>query len=399
MSQPQPNVLILEDNPGDFFLIKEFLKRTSLPAYDIHHTERVADAIKLLQDQEFHLILMDLFLPDSEGIQTFMKIYPLAKQAPVIVLTGLVDEEVTLGTLQQGAQDYLIKGEYDEKLLEKTIRYSVERKHNQELIMRSEEISRKKLEALVQERTRELEEAIKKEKQLVDLKNQFVAIASHEFRTPLSTIRFAAEYLHDYLEKIEEAEIRSKLKKIEKQVTHMTALLEDVIMAGRTDLKKILVVKSRIELRNLIDKIIEDVQNSTRNTHRIELNYAVVSREIDTDEKLFRNIFINLLSNAIKYSPGKDSVLLNIVEENGLLMITVSDQGIGILEEDQVKLFEAFQRGSNAASIAGTGLGLSIVKKAVELLKGSIRLQSRLNEGTIVEVQLPVATAETNHHN
>lgn len=391
MSQPQPNVLILEDNPGDFFLIKEFLKRTSLPTYEIHHTERVSDAIKLLQEQEFHLILMDLFLPDSEGIQTFMKIYPLAKQAPVIVLTGLVDEEVTLGTLQQGAQDYLIKGEYDEKLLEKTIRYSVERKHNQELIMRSEEISRKKLEALVQERTRELEEAIKKEKHLVDLKNQFVAIASHEFRTPLSTIRFAAEYLHDYLEKIDEAEIRSKLKKIEKQVTHMTALLEDVIMAGRTDLKKILVVKSKIELRNLVDKIIEDVQNSTRNTHRIELNYSVNSKEIDTDEKLFRNIFINLLTNAIKYSPGKESVLLDIKEESGFLIITVSDQGIGISEEDQVKLFEAFQRGTNAASIAGTGLGLSIVKKAVELLKGSIRLQSRLNEGTTVDVRLPVA--------
>ncbi|MBX2970435.1 MAG: hybrid sensor histidine kinase/response regulator [Cyclobacteriaceae bacterium] len=394
MSQPQPTVLILEDNPGDFFLVKEFLKRTSLPAYEIHHTERVADAIKLLQEQEFHLILMDLFLPDSEGIQTFMKIYPLAKQAPVIVLTGLVDEEVTLGTLQQGAQDYLIKGEYDEKLLEKTIRYSVERKHNQELIMRSEEVSRKKLEALVQERTRELEEAIKKEKLLVDLKNQFVAIASHEFRTPLSTIRFAAEYLHDYLEKIDEAEIRSKLKKIEKQVTHMTALLEDVIMAGRTDLKKILVVKSKIELRNLVDKIIEDVQNSTRNTHQIELNYNVNSKEIDTDEKLFRNIFINLLTNAIKYSPGKESVLLNIKEETGLLIITVTDQGIGISEEDQVKLFEAFQRGTNAASIAGTGLGLSIVKKAVELLKGSIRLQSGLNEGTTVEVRLPVATTE-----
>lgn len=394
MSQPQPNVLILEDNPGDFFLIKEFLKRTSLPAYHIHHTERVSDAINLLQHQEFHLILMDLFLPDSEGIQTFMKIFPLAKQAPVIVLTGLVDEEVTLGTLQQGAQDYLIKGEYDEKLLEKTIRYAVERKHNQELLMLSEEISRKKLEALVQERTRELEEAIKKEKHLVDLKNQFVAIASHEFRTPLSTIRFAAEYLHDYLEKIDHNEIRSKLKKIEKQVTHMTALLEDVIMAGRTDLKKILVVKSKIELRNLVDKIIEDVQNSTRNTHRIELHYSVSSKDIDTDEKLFRNIFINLLTNAIKYSPEKECIVLNIVEENGMLRITVTDQGIGISEEDQARLFEAFHRGSNAASISGTGLGLSIVKKAVELLKGSIRLQSRLNEGTIVEVLLPVTSAE-----
>jgi signal transduction histidine kinase len=394
MSQPQPTLLILEDNPGDFFLIKEFLKRTSLPAYQIHHVERVSDAINLLQQQEFNLILMDLFLPDSDGIQTFMKIYPLARQAPVIVLTGLVDEEVTLGTLQQGAQDYLIKGEYDEKLLEKTIRYAVERKHNQELIMRSEEISRKKLEALVQERTRELEEAIKKEKHLVDLKNQFVAIASHEFRTPLSTIRFAAEYLHDYLEKIDQAEIRSKLKKIEKQVTHMTALLEDVIMAGRTDLKKILVVKSKIELRNLIDKIIEDVQNSTRNSHQIKLSYNVNSTEINTDEKLFRNIFINLLSNAIKYSPGKNSVALEIKEEDGLLIITVTDQGIGISEEDQVKLFEAFHRGTNAASIPGTGLGLSIVKKAVELLKGSVQLKSHLNEGTSVEVRLPVSIPE-----
>jgi signal transduction histidine kinase len=167
-------------------------------------------------------------------------------------------------------------------------------------------------------------------------------------------------------------------------------------MAGRTDLKKILVVKSRIELRNLIDKIIEDVQNSTRNTHRIELHYSVASKEIDTDEKLFRNIFINLLTNAIKYSPGKESVLLDITEQEGALVIHLTDQGIGISEEDQVKLFEAFQRGSNAASIAGTGLGLSIVKKAVELLKGSIRLQSRLNEGTQVEVRLPIATTQNN---
>lgn len=386
----EQKILIIEDNPGDFFLIKEFLKRTALPRYQIYHAEKIADAEVLLKEEEFKLVLMDLFLPDSEGINTFKKIFPLASRTPVIVLTGLVNEEVTSETLQQGAQDYLVKGEYDEKLLEKTIRYAIERKHNQELIIRAEEITRNKLEALVKERTKELEEAIKKEKQLVELKNQFVAIASHEFRTPLSTIRFAADYLHDYLERLDKDEIKGKLKKIEKQVMHMTALLEDVIMAGRTELNKIPVVKSSIKLKSLIDKIQEEVQYSTKNTHRIELIYACEKEIIETDEKLLRNILINLLTNAIKFSPGKESIGFKLVSEDNSIIIEVSDKGIGISEEDIPKLFEAFHRGSNTNNISGTGLGLSIVKKAVELLQGDITIQSGLNEGTAIKVVLPI---------
>lgn len=386
----EQKILIIEDNPGDFFLIKEFLKRTTLPRYQIYHAEKISDAEILLKQEDFKLILMDLFLPDSEGISTFKKIFPLSAHTPVIVLTGLVNEEVTANTLQQGAQDYLVKGEYDEKLLEKTIRYAIERKHNQELIIKAEEITRNKLEALVKERTKELEEAIKKEKQLVDLKNQFVTIASHEFRTPLSTIRFAADYLHEYLERLDKDEIKSKLKKIEKQVVHMAALLEDVIMAGRTELNKIPVVKSSINLKSLIDKIHEEVLHSTKNTHRIELIYASENEIIQIDEKLLRNILINLLTNAIKFSPAKESVGFRIIEENGTLILEVSDKGIGISDEDMPKLFEAFQRGGNTASISGTGLGLSIVKKAVELLNGEIIIKSKLNEGTSIKVVLPL---------
>lgn len=386
----EQKILIIEDNPGDFFLIKEFLKRTTLPRYQIYHAEKISDAEILLKQEDFKLILMDLFLPDSEGINTFKKIFPLSAHTPVIVLTGLVNEEVTAITLQQGAQDYLVKGEYDEKLLEKTIRYAIERKHNQELIIKAEEITRNKLEALVKERTKELEEAIKKEKQLVELKNQFVAIASHEFRTPLSTIRFAADYLHDYLERLDKDEIKSKLKKIEKQVVHMAALLEDVIMAGRTELNKIPVVKSTIKLKSLLDKIQEEVLYSTKNSHRIELIFACEKESIQTDEKLLRNILINLLTNAIKFSPGKESIGFKIVSEQNNLIIEVSDKGIGISDEDMPKLFEAFHRGSNTTSISGTGLGLSIVKKAVELLKGEITIKSKLNEGTSIKVLLPV---------
>lgn len=383
-------ILIIEDNPGDFFLITELLKRTTLPRYQIYHAEKISDAEIFLKKEEFRLILMDLFLPDSEGINTFKKIVPLSAHTPVIVLTGLINEEITSETLQQGAQDYLIKGEYDEKLLEKTIRYAIERKHNQELIVKAEEITRNKLEALVKERTKELEEAIKKEKKLVELKNQFVTIASHEFRTPLSTIRFAADYLHEYLEKLDKDEIKNKLKKIEKQVVHMEALLEDVIMAGRTELNKIPVIKSTIILKSLIDKLNEEVQHSTKNSHRIELIYAFDKETIQTDEKLIRNIVINLLTNAIKFSPGKESIGFRVITENDNLVIEVSDKGIGVSENDIPQLFEAFHRGSNTSNIAGTGLGLSIVKKAVELLQGEITFQSKLNEGTSIKVVLPI---------
>lgn len=385
-------ILIVEDNPGDFFLIKEFLNRTNLPKYEIIHAESVEDTIRLLNENSFELILVDLFLPDSDGVETFDKILPLAGYSPVIVLTGLVNQQVTLEILKKGAQDYLVKGEYDEKLLEKTIRYAIERKANQVYQKKSEENTRKHLEKLVQERTQELQEALKKEKQLVEMKNQFVAIASHEFRTPLATINFATNFLYNYLDRIDKEEILSKLRKIERQVLHMTALLDDVIMAGRTDLNKIPVIKSRIKIKSIIDKIVEEVQHTTKNTHTIALQYNVSVTEIETDEKLLRNILINLLTNAIKFSPNFSRVDFIVMQENDMLNIEVSDKGIGIAEDDKPRLFEAFHRGKNATTISGTGLGLSIVKKAVELLNGTIELISEVNQGTTVKITLPIET-------
>ncbi len=633
----EQKILIVEDNPGDFFLIREFLKRTNLPSYKIEHATRISEAVAHLQAGSFKLILMDLFLPDSEGIQTFEKLAPFCNDVPVIVLTGLVDEAVTLGTLKRGAQDYLVKGEYDEKLLEKTIRYAIERQENQQLLKKSEEeykllfegnplpmfayeastfrihtvnnaavsfygytreefckltvkdlrartgqppenenpffseapgifktgerkhvrkdgsvvhveivnhgillggivsrlavvydlterkkveehlrllesvitntndavliteaepidlpgpkivyanqaftrmtgytledvlgktprilqgpasdrsqldkirenmgqwrgadaelinyrkdgvefwnsfslvpvadetgyythwvsiqrdvsarkrleeYTRHKLEKLVKERTEELNESLQKEKQLVELKNQFVAIASHEFRTPLSTIKFATNFLQQYFHKVSEEEIHRKLKKIEDQVTHMTALLEDVIMAGRTGLNKIPVVKTDINLARFVERMAEEVENSTKNTHKIKLNNSAKLEKLNTDEKLLRNVFINLLTNAIKFSPDKKYVELQVREEFNQLVIEVIDEGIGISDKDQPRLFEAFYRASNASSINGTGLGLSIVKKAVEVLGGEIDLQSKVNEGTRVKVILPLA--------
>jgi signal transduction histidine kinase len=254
-----------------------------------------------------------------------------------------------------------------------------------------EEITRKKLEKLIEERTLELHQALTKEKELVEMKSRFVAIASHEFRTPLSTINFATNFLQDHFHQLSQEEISSKLKRIEKQVTHMTSLLEDVILVGRNELNKIQVMKSSVQIRNFIDKIMEEVVQTTKNTHAINLIYEVKTDYLVADEKLLRNIFINLLTNAIKFSPDRKEIQVILSQQGQYLMLNVLDQGIGISESDQKHLYEAFYRGENTSAIAGSGLGLSIVKKAVELLNGEMELQSEVNKGTQVKIKLPLA--------
>lgn len=249
---------------------------------------------------------------------------------------------------------------------------------------------RNQLARMVKERTEKLELALEKERHLVESRNQFVAIASHEFRTPLATISFATNFLNDHLEKLEPAVIRGKLEKIEKQVLHMTSLLDDVIMAGRSDPHKIPVSKTKINLPATLQKIVEDVMQSTKNSHRINFKFTSTIVEFDTDEKLIRNILINLLTNAIKFSPGKDVVDFSVCDLDNSIQFKISDKGIGIPPEDQEKLFTAFYRASNSKSISGTGLGLTIVKKAVEVLNGEFSLESKIDEGTCACVVLPV---------
>lgn len=249
---------------------------------------------------------------------------------------------------------------------------------------------RTSLEEKVKERTKKLELALIKEKELVELKNQFVAIASHEFRTPLATINFATNFLNEHFEELETPAVRSKLERIEKQVLHMTSLLDDVIMAGRTELNKIATSKSIMSLRPVMNKILEEVLLATKNTHQINFNCEMSSNEIATDEKLLRNILINLLTNAIKFSPDTKGIDFHVFQKDNSIIFEVADKGIGIPDEDQNQLFVAFQRGSNTKAIAGTGLGLTIVKKAVDVLNGTLLVESKINQGTTVKVTLPI---------
>lgn len=390
MEKSPKKILVIEDNQGDLFIITEYLKRTSFLKYDLLSTSTLQQAAEMMRLSSFAVILVDLYLPDSHGISTFTEVYGLAGNAPVIVLSGLVNENITREALKSGAQDYLVKGDYDEKLLEKTIMYAIERKHNQVMMEEAATRYQKELEQQVESRTRELREAIEKERELTELKSRFISIASHEFRTPLSSISLAAETIRTYFNKLSQDEISKKLSKIEEQAEHMTRLLEDVLTIGKAEVGKINVKQTEINLRNFIRGILDEVRESVKNQRAIGLNYATKLEKLHVDDKLLRNIIINLLTNALKFSAAHTIVAFSIYDHSNYVVFEVKDEGIGIAENDLKNIFEPFQRASNSVDIPGTGLGLSIAKRAVDLMEGSIEVESKVNEGSLFRVMIPV---------
>jgi PAS domain S-box-containing protein len=252
------------------------------------------------------------------------------------------------------------------------------------------------LEKKVEERTRDLNQALQKEKELVEMKSRFVSIASHEFRTPLTSISMASGFIRKYKKRLESDEIDKKLDNIEKQVRHMAYLLDDVLMIGKSEAGKIQVKWSELPIKNLFENLAVEVMNSTRRTHRINLNLECYQKSFLSDEGLMRNIVINLLNNAVKFSPKAKEVDFAVSCQQGEMVIIVRDYGIGIPEEDIGKLFEAFYRGKNVTTISGSGLGLSIVKKATELLGGEVKLKSKIGIGTEITVTLPLKDEKEN---
>jgi PAS domain S-box-containing protein len=247
---------------------------------------------------------------------------------------------------------------------------------------------RQNLEAKVQERTHELHVALKKEKELVEMKSKFVSIASHEFRTPLSTIALATGFIQKYHQKMKPEDMNVKLKNIEKQVNHMAYLLDDVLLIGKAEAGRIKIKLGEMEIKTL-EMLAREVMTTTAKKNKLHVSIEGMQQTIITDEKLMRNIIINLITNAVKFSPGKTPIEMRIKSDTKTLTISVKDSGIGIPKPDLNNLFSSFYRGSNVGTIEGTGLGLSIVKKACDLLDGEIKVHSRINKGTEFIVSLP----------
>lgn len=249
---------------------------------------------------------------------------------------------------------------------------------------------RKSLEAKVALRTQELQKALEKEKELTAWKARFASMVSHEFRLPLATIKNTANYLRKYKSRLAPESLSDKIALVVEQADLMIRMTEDLLVLGRADENKIAVVRRKVELRSFFESLKQGMEEIHTGSHTIVFHFDFEHKYIDADDDLLRNIFVNLLSNAIKFSPGKSHVWVGIHDLGEKLRIEVKDEGIGIPEADLVKIFEPFERGTNATGIQGTGLGLSIVKKAVDLMGGTIDVFSKPGEGSVFSVTIPV---------
>ena len=262
----------------------------------------------------------------------------------------------------------------------------------------------KNLERQVADRTQQLEQslnqlerALRKEKELNELKSHFISRASHEFRTPLATIQAASDLLRNYGHKMSDDKKLEKVDKIQREIKGMTNLLEEVLVIGKTESGKFDLQVEQINLEDFCLERIEQIKLSASNNHQVTFKNVNAPSSIKIDTKFFKQIVSNLLSNAIKYSPNGGEVTFTIsqtCDRPPKLLLEFNDQGIGIPILDQEKIFEHFYRARNVGMIAGTGLGMAIIKNSIDILGGTIQLSSVENKGTTVKVKLPIYQEE-----
>ncbi len=235
-----------------------------------------------------------------------------------------------------------------------------------------------------------LQEALEKEKKASQLNAQFASTISHELKNSLTIIAASTDLLRLHSQKMEPQEKQSRFDKIGTTIKNMSGMIDAVLAIGKAEAGKLKLDPVQLEIQPFLQEIWQDVQVMTKAKHTLKIT-SPESKSIvlNTDLRIFRQIFINLLLNAVKYSPRSNKVECEITYEQNRAIFRITDQGIGISEEDQKQLCKEFHRGQNTASFEGTGLGLSIVKKALEFHGGTLSFESKIGVGTTFTIHLP----------
>ncbi len=348
-------VLLVEDNPGDARLLREMLNEGS-------HDTQVADvacmseAEKYLGEHAVDIILLDPGLPDAQGLGAVRRAHAAAPRVPLVVLTGLDDESLATQALQEGAQDYLIKGQIETRGLRRALRYAAERKRMERL------------------------------------KDEFVSSVSHELRTPLTSISVSlALLMGKTVSSLPDAAVRL-LAIAHTNSQRLVRLVNDILDIEKMESGQAVFNFRRVDVPSLVGQAVDanlGFAESCGVRIRVEDAHAIGEARADPDR--LAQVVTNLLSNAIKFSPADNEVVVAI--ENGLdiVRISVRDHGPGISVDFKPHIFERFAQAdaTNARQKGGTGLGLSIVKQIVDRLGGEVGFADAPGGGTIFHVELP----------
>jgi len=362
-------VLLVEDNSGDRRLISEMLAEANQVAFDVKYADRLELAMEHVGQNEADVILLDLGLPDSQGLDTLKRFYAEVPELPIVVLTGLNDEMIGAQAVNEGAQDYLIKGQVDAHLLRRTIRYAIERKQ-------------------AKERERRLQLQLDLSTRLASLGLMVEGIA-HEINNPLSSvIGFAQMLTYE--------DIPENTKDDVKMINENAQRVADIMKNLLTFAKQQNLQRTYINVNDIIRTTLQ------LRAHPLESSNITITTELYpalpstmADATLLQQAFLNLIINAetaMKQAHGKGRLLIKTTLINDTIQISFTDDGPGINESNLIHLFDPFFSTRRVGQ--GTGLGLSVCYGIINEHNGQIYVQSQLGKGAVFTVELPVVAEE-----
>jgi signal transduction histidine kinase len=361
--------LLIEDNIADSRLIREMLSESKEVSFDLKYVERLQAGLEQLGQGGIDVVLLDLGLPDSQGLETLDKTYALAPEVPIVVLTGLDDDTLGVKAVNRGAQDYLKKGQVDGELLMRTIRYAIERKR-------------------AKERESELQRQLDLSRRLVSVGVMTTGVA-HEVNNPLAKIIGFTELL---MQKGISEEVREEVRAINENAHQVAEIVQNLLtFAQEQELER-----KYVDINGLIESTL------AMRAHTLETNNIRITTQLDpelprvlADGAQLQQVFLNLIVNsgaAMKAAHGEGNLLIKTEVIDKAVQITFADDGTGITEENLWYLFVPFFTTRGLGK--GTGLGLSICYGIISQHGGRIYAKSELGKGATFFVELPIAAGE-----
>ena len=397
---PDSNILAVDDDPGFGKTLLGILKKMG---YNVSWAASGKEAIEVFQQPEFQsslkILLLDMRLPDMSGIEVLRQAKKVLPNIGAIMMTGNADMESAVASLHEGVYAYILKPynidevkSHIEKIMEKQRLI-----HENEALMKRLQEWNVELERTVHEKTAELKtknmillEVVEKLKVLNELKSRFVANASHELQTPMTSILGFSSMLLDYWDKVDRSQITRFLQIIRDEAQRLSRSSRDLLDLSRIQEGKMQLESKPLNLLQLTEQVVENLK-VIKNTVRIDVEFEAGAEEMTGDPDKLQQVFTNLIGNALKYSPDDTRLRIKGRVRKGVVIISITDQGPGIPADKREKIFEPFYRIHDDVGkrVRGTGLGLSIAKAIVEAMGGVIRVEGEIGKGSTFTFALP----------
>ncbi len=370
MNENTIHIVLIEDDEDDFLLLQKALAKIHQSSYVLTWIRTCSEIEPYLTDPSIAIFLVDYRLGEHTGLEIIRDAQKQGNTKPFILLTGVGNEELGIQALRSGADDYLIKSDVTPAILERAIRYAIERR----------EIYTKQQALLLERKIRSEIEA---------KKDDFIGVATHELKTPVTSIKAYTQILQHRFMKEGDTKSSEMLLKMDAQLNKLISLISDLLDVTKIEGGKLSLMREEFDMNQLVAELVEELQRTTfRHTITIHGN---INRLVTADKDRTGQVLTNLITNAIKYSPHSNKINVNLEEIDNSVQVCVEDFGVGIPRGKQDKVFERFFRvsGPKEDTFPGLGLGLYISSEIIKRQGGRIWVESIENVGSTFCFTLP----------